>query len=84
MTTGRRERDTETAAGFLEERADFLRVGVMSSGDGWDVVLRIDGTYSDRTLADDAREGMERWLRSVFKREGIQWIGWSPSGHASG
>ena len=46
-----------TAAEFLSERRDFLYVYVVrSAGDptGWDVVIRIDGTYSDRATAEGA------------------------------
>ena len=56
----------DTAAGFLEERADYLYVYVTkSTGDGWDVVLRIDGSYSDRAGAEAAAEGMRTWIRSL-------------------
>lgn len=42
----------ETAARFLTERRDFLHVDVVrgAAGWGWDIVLRVDGTYAD--LAD--------------------------------
>lgn len=56
----------DMAAGFLRERADFLHVYAVKSpgGSGWDVVLRIDGTYANRPDAEAAAEGIrERILR---------------------
>jgi len=49
MTT----RDLRTAAGFLAERRDYLHVHVTRSvsGEDWDVVLRLDGTYFERPAA---------------------------------
>src|SRR5262245_60406210 len=44
--------DPQMLAGFVTERADFFRIGVMETAHGFDVVLRIDGTYR---LAADAR-----------------------------
>lgn len=37
----------ETVTTFFASRADWLKVGVMENddGDGYEVVLRIDGTY---------------------------------------
>jgi hypothetical protein len=53
----------ETLAEFIEERAPWLAadnpwvVGVVRTGDGgWDVVLRIDGAYTDRATAEDVAE----------------------------
>jgi hypothetical protein len=45
---------TRTVAGWMTERRDFLYVYVVPSaaGDGWDVVLRIDGTYADKADAE--------------------------------
>ncbi len=46
--------DDRTAAAFLSERRDFLYVYVVRSagGSGWDVVMRLDGTYTDRADAE--------------------------------
>lgn len=47
---------SETAAEFIEERRDFLYVEVAPSarGEGWDVVLRLDGTYDSEAGASEA------------------------------
>lgn len=80
MTTPRRlNRDTSTAAGFLSERHDFLYVHVVkSAGDGWDVVVRIDGSYAERASAEGAAEGirmmMDR-LTDVDKTNRFWWDG---------
>lgn len=60
-------KDIDTAAGFLEERSDFLNVHVEPSisGEGWDVVLRVDGTYADRPGAEAAAEGMRDWINRL-------------------
>ena len=51
--------DLKTAAGFLSERQDFLYVQVIASdGDGWDVVVRVDGTYAERASAEAAAAGI--------------------------
>lgn len=54
---------SETSAEFLAERRDFLYVyAVLSeSDDGWDVVMRLDGTYaSEESALEAARELRER------------------------
>jgi hypothetical protein len=50
--------DLKTAAGFLTERADFLHDYHVPSAmrDGWDVVLRVDGTYSHEADAIEAAD----------------------------
>jgi hypothetical protein len=74
------ETHTETAAEYLSERRDFLHVGVApsASGEGWDVVLRLDGTYSDRATAeaavDDTRWRLEH-LGDVSTEGRIWWDG---------
>ena len=57
----------KTAAGFLTERQDFLYVYVTESagGPGWDVVLRVDGTYADRATAEHTAEGIREWMTSL-------------------
>jgi hypothetical protein len=60
----------ETAAGFLSERQDFLHVFVVKSpGSGWDVVVRIDGSYSGRGMAEGAAECMRDWITSLIDVE---------------
>jgi hypothetical protein len=46
----------ETAAELLNEREDFLHVFATPSvsGEGWDVVLRLDGTYTSQLDAEEA------------------------------
>jgi hypothetical protein len=43
------------AAEFLASRSPFLHAYATKSvtGSGWDVVLRLDGTYADKPLADE-------------------------------
>lgn len=55
-----------TATGWLAERCDFLHVHAVRSvrGDGWDVVLRVDGTYAERADA----EAVAAWLREAVTR----------------
>jgi len=69
--------DWKTAAGFLTERADFLYVYHVPSAmrDGWDVVLRVDGTYSDEADAIEAAEGMRQWIESLVDvpKDGRTW-----------
>ncbi len=56
----------DTAAGFLSERQDFLYVFVVKSpGDGWDVVLRVDGSYSDRRGAERGAAGIVEWIEGI-------------------
>ncbi len=81
-------RDLRTAAGFLAERRDYLHVHIAPSvsGDGWDVVLRLDGTYPERAdavaaaaaireriddLADVPRDG-RRWWDGPDRGQGAQ------------
>lgn len=69
--------DTETTAGFLAARLPWLRFDTIDLPDGgWDVVLRIDGTYSN--TADEF--GMNRdallayfteWLRNALVNDGV-------------
>jgi hypothetical protein len=48
----------ETTSEYMTERQDFLYVYAAPSvaGSGWDVVLRIDGTYADRADAEAAAQ----------------------------
>lgn len=56
----------DTAASYLTERRDFLHVFVVPSpsGQGFDVVCRMDGTYSREVDALGAAEG----VRSMMER----------------
>jgi hypothetical protein len=70
--------DLLTAAGFLTERQDLLYVYVVKRGSGWDVVLRVDGTYHDRANAEDAAVDIRDWvsaLTDVGKSDRLWWGG---------
>jgi hypothetical protein len=77
--------DPMTAAGFMTERADFLFVYHTPSprGNGWDIVLRIDGTYFDEHQAIEAAEGMRRWIDALddVPNDGRDWSGGPPEWH---
>lgn len=57
----------EYAAEYLRERLDWLEVSVVWSDvrKGWDVVLRLDGTYSIRGDADGAAELTRREIKNL-------------------
>lgn len=67
----------QTAAGFLSERRDFLHVYATPSvrGEGFDVVLRIDGTYTGRAMAEDAALGIREWIDNLadVRRDRRDW-----------
>ncbi len=46
-------RPVMTLAEFLVGRDDFLHLRVVPSGDGWDIDLRVDGTYTSNADAED-------------------------------
>lgn len=51
-----------TLSEHLIGREDFLHIHATpsSSGSGWDVVLRIDGTYADKDLAEAVADGLRK------------------------
>ncbi len=59
--------DLTTAAGFLAERRDYLHVHVTRSvsGEGWDVVLRLDGTYHTEADAVAAAGAIRDWMANL-------------------
>ena len=69
---------TETAIDFINERRDFMYVYTAPSarGSGWDVVLRIDGTYADRELADHVAEYLRQRVLAIegLNKSGIYWM----------
>ena len=69
--------DLDTAAGFLTERRDFLHVYAAPSvsGEGFDVVMRVDGTYSDEIGAEEAAKGIREWIERLedVPAEGHAW-----------
>lgn len=76
-----RRDELDTAAGFLSERRDFLHVyAAPSVGDGWDVVIRVDGSYPERTDAEGAARGIREWIERLVdvRRDGPSWWGGPP------
>lgn len=67
----------ETATDFLTERRDFLFVFVVPSprGTGFDVVCRMDGTYTDEESATEAADGIRRVMEDLtdVPMQGRQW-----------
>lgn len=65
------EYDTETPAGFLASRRDWLQVFAVDrpNGNGWDVMLRIDGTYYTDHPAHRAEmvAYFQEWLNNAMK-----------------
>jgi hypothetical protein len=50
-----------TPEGFLADRAEYFGVAVvprLTGSDGWDVVLRLDGSYTDRSDAEQVRNDL--------------------------
>lgn len=70
--------DTRTALGFLTERRDFFHVTVTPGCNGWgyDVVLRIDGSYSTKEAAEAAAEGMKEWIEGITDIPKDRWHNW--------
>ncbi len=72
----------ETAAEFLSERRDFLHVYVVrsSSGQGWDVVCRFDGTYTSKADAEAAAQGIRDHFGNLtdVRKDGRDWWGGPP------
>lgn len=62
------------ASEFLSERSDFLDVYVVKDNGGWDIVLRIDGTYFDESTARACAEGLRDGIRSIPD------VAWKPYG----
>ncbi len=54
-----------SAAEFFTERSDLLDVSVVRSNGGWDVVLRIDGTYTYEEDAVAAADGMRDMVKMI-------------------
>lgn len=64
-----------TAAGFLESRASWLEIDTAENATGgWDIVMRLDGTYSGEAGA--TREELVQYFRDqlaeVLEYEGIR------------
>jgi hypothetical protein len=70
------------AAEFLEERRDFVHAYATPSvsGEGWDVVLRIDGTYATEEDALEAAEGIRQQVLRIsdVPNDGWTWLNGPP------
>jgi len=78
MTTINPWEELDTAAGFLSERQDYLYVyASRSQGDGWDVVMRIDGTYSDRADAEGAAQGIRQRIERLTDVRSDKRVWWN-------
>ena len=55
-----------TADDLLNSRRSWLAVTVVDTGRGYDVALKIDGTYTHRTDAEEVAELFRRDLRHVL------------------
>lgn len=73
--------DLNTCEGFLNERRDFLHVFVVPSpGDGFDVVVRMDGSYTELQDAQEAAVGIQQWLGGLkdLRTDKRKWWNGSP------
>jgi hypothetical protein len=70
--------DIRTALGFLADREDSFRVFVVRSalGHGWDVVLRVDGSYDTQEAAADAAKRIKQMLLDVRGLDHARWFSW--------
>ena len=72
--------DIRTALGFMTDREDSFRVFVVRSpvGPGWDVVLRVDGSYDSQEAATHAARGIKDMLLNVQDLNHERWFSWEP------
>lgn len=62
----------ETAAQFLAERANWLRLETIDRPNGgWDIVLRIDGTYHTESR-DQMTDHYQQRLTTILNNEHIR------------
>ena len=73
--------DIRTSLGFLTDREDSFRVFVTRSplGHGWDVVLRVDGTYDTQEAAAHAAQRIKQMLLDVQDLNHERWFSWDAS-----
>lgn len=74
-TTDEFEARYNTAAGFLEERSGWLEIGAVdNTKGGWDIIMRLDGTYFGDELCtrEQMVEHFRERLAEVLKHEGIE------------
>ncbi len=72
--------DIRTALGFMADREDSFRVFVVRSPvrPGWDVVLRVDGSYDTQEAAAHAARGIKDMLLNVQHLNHERWFSWEP------
>jgi hypothetical protein len=70
--------DIRTAKGFLSDRGDYFHVFVVPSpiGKGWDVALRIDGSYDSKVQAAQAAEALKARLLAIEDLTHERWYSW--------
>jgi hypothetical protein len=70
--------DVRSALGFLIDREDYFRVFVVRdpSDGGWDVVLRVDGSYETQEIAAHAAERIRDQLLEVRDLDHSRWFSW--------
>ena len=73
--------DIRTSLGFLTDREDNFRVFVARSplGHGWDVVLRVDGSYDTQEAAAQAAQRIKKMLLDVQDLNHERWFSWDAS-----
>ncbi|HYM83280.1 MAG TPA: hypothetical protein VEY67_03930 [Candidatus Dormibacteraeota bacterium] len=71
--------DIRTASGFMADRQDYFAVSVVRSalGDGWDVVLRVDGSYDTREAATVAAKAIGKMLVEIRDLDHERWYSWN-------
>lgn len=74
--TSTTEHHTDSATHFFDRRKSWFEVGAMQREDrnGWDIVLRIDGTYFGEEHVNP-KDMVEYWrdrITEVLKHEGIE------------
>jgi len=59
---------------FLDDRAGFFRIRVVEADPpgAWDIVLDLDGGYSDRDTAEEIAQSFRNDLRTLLTLEDIQ------------
>jgi hypothetical protein len=57
---------------FFAGREDFQQIGVVQTENGWDVVLRIDGSYLNEQDALDSAKRWEKQYKSAARRDGLK------------
>ena len=61
------DEESEALRILFKMREDFAGVGVAPRGDGYDVVLRLDGTYFDSHMAEWVAEDTRRSVVNALK-----------------